>query len=251
MNIDIWKECRGKEHIHSLEEIAWRMVETQHIFSMRKLVDSPEEEILLESLIETTQPKTFCYEFPKLHPLLHTPFRHASLPHGSRFGSAEDRGFWCGSLQFSTLLAEKAYYQFLFLRASMVEYGNILRTFSAFSTKIKTKISVNLSKAPFDAFLNDISSKEHYKTSQALGRAMRKDGIEAVLYPSARDPNQGLNVAIFHPNGFSQIKPEPASFQTWHSLTSQNTMEFKRVNTLKNEYKIHKIDTFMINGKLP
>lgn len=249
MNTNIWNECDGLKHLTSLETTAWRMVEAQHIFSMRKLVDSSEEYALLEELVENSTPKTFHTDFPKLHPLLYTPFRHPSLINGSRFGNKKDRSLWYGSLQFPTVLAEKAYYQFLFLRASMVEFGNVLRTFTAFSTKIKTEISINLSKPPFDKYIQDISCPKQYKVSQSLGQAMRNDGVEAILYPSARTKEPGLNIALFTPKAFLHKKPESGSFQTWETLTNQTAMEFMRTSAVKSEYKIFRAGSFLVEGE--
>ncbi len=35
--MNIWKECNGKDHISSLSETAWRIVESQEISSTRNL----------------------------------------------------------------------------------------------------------------------------------------------------------------------------------------------------------------------
>lgn len=234
----------ASENMTTLHETAWRMVEAQHISATRKLVDSVREQEILEEIIESTKPKTFGKEFTGLHVLLFTPFRYPSLPQGSRFANQAERSIWYGSLNLSTVLAEKAYYQFLFLRASHAKFGNVLRTFTAFSAQVKTERGVDLTQASFCDYAADISSPLNYEVSQALGTALREQNIEALKYQSARDPMKGTNVALLVPKAFSHKKPQAGSFQTWHSLTNETTMEFMRTSALVNESKMFSVDQF-------
>jgi hypothetical protein len=57
------------------------------------------------------------------------------------------------------------------------------------------------------------SSPSDYRASQALGTAMRAAGVEAFEFVSARDPEGGLNVALFTPKAFA--KKEPVSQEAW------------------------------------
>lgn len=248
--MNIWNECAGLKNVSPLQETVWRMVETQQIFSIRKLVDTSKEQMILEELLELTKPYIFEKEFVGLHRLLYTPFCDPSLHHGSRFGNVTERSLWYGSRQLMTVLAEKAYYQFLFLHASFTEFDNVLRSFTAFSTQVKTDFCIDLSKPPFSQYLDVIVSTHQYTASQALGYAMRNDHIAAISYPSARDPNKGTNIAIFNPSAFSHKKPQSGSFQTWYSLTSNSTMEFTRVDALNQEYKIFHSDEVMKDVRL-
>jgi hypothetical protein len=66
----------------------WRLVEAQHRVSTLKLVDSVDEQALLEDLIEAGKPP-LPPECRHLHYLLSTPFRYgAAYPAGSRFRRA-------------------------------------------------------------------------------------------------------------------------------------------------------------------
>ncbi len=250
MTTNLWNDCVGQNHIVELQETAWRMIEAQHILATRKLVDSANEQEILEEMIESAKPQTFGKEFTGLHVLLYTPFRYPPLRYGSRFGTRTERSLWYGSLDFSTVLAEKAFYQFLFLRASLAQFGNVLRTFTAFSVQIKTFQGVNLHQEPFTAHANVISSPTHYTTSQSLGTAMRQHKVEAFCYKSARDPGKGTNVALFAPNAFLHKKPQPGSFQTWQSLSNEMSVEFIRTSALANEYKIFSLEAFLVDGNL-
>jgi hypothetical protein len=112
-------------------------------------------------------------------------------------------------------------------------------------------MSIDLLKPTFGPFLDSIVSPNRYSTSQALGHAARNHHIAAMTYPSARDPGKGTNIALFTPNAFLSKKPQSGSFQTWQTLATHSTMEFKRMSTLTNENKIFKIDHFMVDGVLP
>jgi len=85
MSSSIWTRCAGDSELKPLRLQPWRAVEAQHQLSTRKLVDSAEEQTLLEELIDGAKPpETFGGKF---HYLLSTPFRYPPLPHGSRFGT--------------------------------------------------------------------------------------------------------------------------------------------------------------------
>jgi hypothetical protein len=251
MDLDLWAKNRGPTHIISFAETAWRIVEAQHIFSTRKLVDSVMEQEILEDLIEAVKPPLLSKEFMGLHPLLYTPFRYPPLQYGSRFGKQTERSLWYGSLQLHTAMTEKAFYQFNFLQASKASFGIVEMMLTAFSTQIKTERGIKLTQLPFAKYTQKISSPNHYQASQSLGSAMRANKIEAFCYTSARDPEQGTNLALFSPKAFQSKKPNAASFQTWHCTCNSHAIEFSRTSALHNETKIFSLDSFLVDGKLP
>ena len=51
MSSDIWTRCAGRSEIRPLSLRAWRVVESQHQVSTRKLVGTLEEQAMLEALI--------------------------------------------------------------------------------------------------------------------------------------------------------------------------------------------------------
>ncbi len=53
MSSSIWTQCAGDSRLCSLQLDAWRVVESQHHVSTRKLVDTLDEQALLEELIDT------------------------------------------------------------------------------------------------------------------------------------------------------------------------------------------------------
>ena len=97
----------------------WRLVEAQHRVSTLKLVDSLDEQALLERLIEQTKPPV-PPECRHLHYLLSTPFRYGSVyPHGSRFRRAGmTPGVYYASRTAGTAVAEMTFHRLLFFADS-------------------------------------------------------------------------------------------------------------------------------------
>ena len=96
MSSSIWTQCGGKSNHRQTRLEPYRVVEAQHINSTRKLVDTDDEQELLEALIDgAKRPAPVGASFVGLHYLLSTPFRYPPLKYGSRFGSAGTGERWC------------------------------------------------------------------------------------------------------------------------------------------------------------
>jgi hypothetical protein len=232
--------------VTSINETAWRMVEAQHVTSTRKLVDSLEEQIILEDLIEETKPSLSSV----LHPLLSTPFRYPPLSHGSRFGSHIEHALWYGALSLKTVMAEKAFYQYHFLHDSIADFGVVEVPLTAFSSHIKSTKAIRLTHSPFVKYKTKISSPLSYAVSQPLGSAMRDEGIEVFTFHSARDQT-GINLALFTPKAFARKQPNEKSFQAWQCIVDQGVIEFVRSNALTIESQVFYKNDFMVDGVLP
>jgi len=250
MDKDIWTKCDGLNNITPLNETAWRIVEAQDILTTRKLVDSAEEQAILEEMIESTKP-SLPKEYFNYHPLLYTPFRLPPLKYGSRFGQKFEQSLWYGSRQLNTAMAEKAFYQFSFLRASKAKYDDVKTLLTAFSVQIKTVKGIKLTEPPFSKYTQTISSPINYKASQTLGRSMREADIQAFNYQSARDPQNGINIALFSPTAFSQKNPDVESFQSWLCITNNETIDFIRSSSMTPESQNFHITHFLIDSLLP
>jgi hypothetical protein len=222
-------------------------VESQHQVSTRKLVDSNEEQALLEDLIESVKPPDITSG--RLHYLLSTPFRYPPLAHGSRFGRRHERGIWYGSTERRTAFAEVAYYRLLFLEGSRVLLGTLATPLTAFTANIRTSTGVDLVVAPFDVHRKAIASPTSYASSQALGTAMRESGVEAFRYPSARDDNGGVNVGAFAPSVFGSTRPK--SLESWHCTASHERVEVARGDYFKREEFVFPRSQFLVQGELP
>ena len=247
MSSSIWTRCAGDSELRPLRLSPWRVVEAQHQLSTRKLVDSAEEQELLEELIDSVKPPD--RTGGRLHYLLFTPFRYPPLPHGSRFGSRRERGIWYGSLEQRAAFAEVAYYRLLFLEGTAADLGTIETALTAFTAIVRTARGIDLVAPPFAAHRRAIASPTSYASSQALGAAMRSAGVEAFKYPSARDTEGGVNVGVFVPAVFGHAKPR--SFETWYCFASAECVEVTPGGYFKTERYSFPRAQFLVQGSLP
>ena len=247
MSSSIWTLCAGDSELRPLRLSPWRVVEAQHQVSTRKLVDSTEEQILLEEMIDSVKPPDITKG--RIHYLLFTPFRYPPLPHGSRFGGRHERGIWYGSVELRGAFAEVAYYRLLFLEASRGDIGTVTTALTAFTATMRTLRGVDLTKAPFDKYRSRIASPVRYDATQPLGADMRAAGVEAFRYPSARDSEGGINIAAFVPSVFGKAKPK--LLETWHCAASR-----ERVDLTQGDYFVRRRfmflrAQFLVRGALP
>lgn len=226
-----------------------RVVESQHKVATRKLVDTDAEQAVLEALIDTAKPPA-PGGMGRLHYLLQTPFRHPPLAWGSRFGTRAERGLWYGALALPTAFAEVAYYRYVFLAGTAAKLTPLAVELSAFRAAIATRKGVDLGRAPFAAFASRLASKTSYAHTQPLGRDMRVAGVEAFLFPSARDAAGGANVALFEPC-FS--RPSPFDLKTYLCTTTDSAVEVSRkdVTARKPERYAYPRAQFLVGGALP
>ncbi|ACM25844.1 hypothetical protein RRH01S_02_00610 [Rhizobium rhizogenes NBRC 13257] len=193
----------------------WRLVEAQHQVSTLKLVDTLEEQALLETLLEESKP-ALPPECAGLDYLLATPFRYGAIyPYGSRFRRAgRTLGVFYASEQVETALAEMSFYRLLFfsdspgtpLPANAAEY-------TAFAAVIATKQAVDLTLAPLERDREAWADPVNYEACQSLADAARAGKVDAILYQSVRDPKGGKNIALLTAHAFAAR--EPVERQTW------------------------------------
>ena len=247
MSSSIWTRCAGDSEIRPLHNSPWRVVEAQHQVSTRKLVDSAEEQALLEDLIDRVKPPDATGG--RLHYLLFTPFRYPPLAHGSRFSGRHERGIWYGSVERRSAFAEVAYYRLLFLEGTQASLGTVTTALTAFTARVRTLRGVDLVAPPFDAYRRAIASPTSYASSQALGGAMRGAGVEAFRYPSARDTEGGINVGVFVASVFGNTKPK--SLETWHCSTTRERVEITQGDYFKRDRFAFPRAQFLVKGILP
>jgi hypothetical protein len=248
MSSNIWTQCGGKSNLRRLSLLASRVVEAQHQISTRKLVDSLEEQILLEELIEGATPPLLPGT-ERLHWLLSTPFRYPPLPYGSRFGTREQSGIWYGADGVEAAFAESAYYRFVFRAGTSARLPMITLELTAFQVKLISARAVDLTRPPFVEFEPVISSKSSYDATQALGRAMREEEVEMFRYVSARDPKRGTNVGLFSPAPFQSRRP--AGLSVWFCTHDDRLVEFVLKNAMKKVTHVFRREQFEVDGNLP
>lgn len=247
MSSNIWTRCAGDSELRALRRKPWRVVEAQHQLATRKLVDSAEEQIVLEEIIEASKPPAVGNV--RVHYLLATPFRYPPLRHGSRFGSRFVPSIWYGSETRRAAFAEVAYYRLLFLDGTKADLGPLSTQLTAFTVSARSRRGIDLTASPFAAHRKAIASPADYATTQALGHAMRAAGVELFRYPSARDTHGGVNVGAFSPVVFGAAKPQ--LLETWHSFATKARVEVvKRDYFAQSSFAFERAE-FLVNGRLP
>ncbi|HEY2903482.1 MAG TPA: RES family NAD+ phosphorylase [Polyangia bacterium] len=240
--------CAGPSRVSSFAATAWRVVEAQHQVSTRKLVDTLEEQQLLEQIVDQVKPSLPPEPaFAGLHYLLSTPFRHPPLLRGTRFGSAAERSLWYGALRVETSLAEKAYYQLLFAQGTAAAFDHLTCDWTAFSAAVATERAVDLTAPAFAAFARPLNSPVSYAATQKLGRQMRASGVIAFVFTSARCPSHGKAIGLFSP-AFAAKKP--GAFQTWKCIVTTTGCEVVRLNGARAPLVFPRA-AFEIDGKFP
>jgi hypothetical protein len=251
MSPSIWTRCAASFRPRKLELAAWRVVESQHVLSTRKLVDSDEEQALLEELVDRVKPPPPTGpEFRGLHYLLFTPFRHPPLRYGSRFGTRTERGIWYGARELATCFAEVSYYRLLFLEGTAARLGTLTVELTAYTAAIRSRRGADLTRSPFREHEAAIASKTSYEASQRLGKDMRTAGVEAFLFVSARARSRGTNVGLFTP-AFAGKRPK--RFETWTCSADGSKVELSRksIARTRSARLLFPREDFVVDGKLP
>jgi len=246
--MDIWALSQAHKHITTISDDFFRIVESQQQIATTRIVDSLEEQFILESLLETTKPSLSTLT-THLHYLLSTPFRYPPLKHGSRFGSRFEASLLYGSKSIQTLLIECSYYRFLFWNgmSKAPKSKKFITQHTVFAGRYYSKKGLCLQSIGFDKYTEILCDKANYADTQALGSAMRGASIEAFEYLSARDTNKGLNIALFTPNAL--IVNEPLYQHQWICSTTANNVRFSS----RDDSKVYGFNRneFEVDGVLP
>ena len=197
----------------------WRVVEAQHRISTLKLVDTLAEQHRLEELLDESKPPVPA-DCRHLDYLLATPFRYgAPYPHGSRFRRAGiSPGVFYASKTVATAIAELAFHRLLFFADSPeTPWPHNAGEYTAFSVRFKAAAALDLAAAPLNRDAADWTHPTDYTRCQALADTARTAGVDAIRYPSARDPSgSGINLALLTCRAFAS--PRPVERQTWRML---------------------------------
>lgn len=252
MSIDVseqanWANCLNQISPISLAGEIYRVVESQEKVATNALVDTLEEQALLEEMLDKTKPgipvaaQDFSY-------LLFTPFRYPPLKYGSRFGQRFEPSLFYGSRTIATALAETAYYRlhFWFDMSVPPPAGKLSTQHTAFTVEIKTDKALRLQNEPFVNYEASLMHKSSYQQTQSLGTMMRESNIEAFEYTSARDKNKGLNVGLFSPAAFSQNKE--SSVMSVLCSTQDQGVEFLDDD---GHVYLYRYETFLDKGEFP
>lgn len=217
---------------------AWRVVESQSQVSTMKLVDTLEEQVLLEEILDRTKP-AFPHTCEGMHFLIATPFRYWPYPTGSRFRKADqtDGCFYAADLP-ETAIAELAFYRLMFFMESpgTKKPENPLEH-TAFSVQLNAEKMIDLSSSPFNQRESDWMNPIEYGPCQDFADAARESGIELIRYRSVRDPQKGMNMAVLSPRAISSRQPEQT--QTWRLFLSDSAIQaFREMPQTRLEFSL-------------
>lgn len=206
----------------------WRAVEAQHQVSTTLLVDTLDEQALLESLLENSKPG-LTKTSERLHWLLFTPFRYPPLPGGSRFRGMTDPGVFYGAEEIRTACAELGYWRWRFLLDSPELERIDPRAQTLFLSAVRGKavdlrVSPWMGRAPWTA--------DDYAICQSFARVARETQIALIRYESARDPERGACAAVLHSGAFVQKRPLEA--QSWLLTLTRQRVFWRKDSVLED-----------------
>lgn len=242
-----WTACLAQAKAGLISGRLLRLVESQEEVATTRLVNSLARQAVLEDLLEATKPPRRAGT-ERLHYLLATPFRYPPLKHGSRFGARTEPSLFYGSLGLKPVLAEAAYYRFAFWQGMTIPPdGKLVTQHTMLEAEYRTERGLQLHAPPFSAHQRVLTHPSDYAATQALGTEMRQTGIDAFEFTSARDPEGGVNVALFTPDALP--RNEPLSWAPWLCELTGTHARFSAARTRM----VHGFDLtqFQVGGEFP
>ncbi|MCW8944048.1 MAG: RES family NAD+ phosphorylase [Sedimenticola sp.] len=245
--MDIWSACKDAVIPKRLEGELIRVVESQEQIATNALVDNLEEQALLEQLLEVSKPPA-PPETSGLDYLLASPFRYPPLRHGSRFGTRHEASLFYGALDLSAALAETAFYRLVFWSGMALPPpgGKLTTEHTVFGAHYRVERGLRLHDEPFLPFQDQLTNPGSYVDTQRLGQQLRTAAIDAFEYRSARDPEHGINIALFHGRAFAN--PKPVWKQFWLCDIRPDGVAFYNKAYGTRQYQR---ELFLVDGELP
>lgn len=221
MSSPIWTPAALRSEARPRKGSGWRLVEAQHRVSTMKLVDTLDEQALLEDEIERTKPPV-PPECARLHYLLSTPFRYGRYPGNSRFRrEGYSPGVFYASEFAATAVAETAFYRLLFFAESpATPWPRNPLEFTAFEAAYTVPRAIDLTAPPLSEAEEMWTRPADYAPCLELADAAREAGLLLIRYRSVRDPAGRANLAILSCVAFAA--KEPVSYETWRIALSAN-----------------------------
>ena len=221
MSSSTWTPAALSSEARPLSGTCWRLVEAQHRVSTLKLVDTVEEQGVLEDLIQDTKP-VLPAECAHLHYLLSTPFRYGAVyPVGSRFRRAGlTEGVFYAAEEPHTAVAEVVFYRLLFYAESPgTPWPQNAAEYTAFSAAYATRKGIDLAAGKLQRDKALWTRLTDYEPCQRLADSSRSANVDVIRYLSVRDPREGFNLALLDCRVFTKAKP--VREQTWRIRLSE------------------------------
>jgi hypothetical protein len=209
----------------------WRAVEAQHRVSTMVLVDTLNEQALLESILDGSKPPLQTTPH-KLHWLLFTPFRYPPLPSGSRFRGPSDAGVFYGAESRKTACAELGYWRWRFLMDSPSLDSIDPMQQTLFYTPVKGH-AADLRLPPLSEHRARWTDPHDYSSCQELARKARIENIQILRYESVRDPDAGGCAALLSHSAFAANSPSET--QTWTLAVFRHHVFWRQNSIFEND----------------
>lgn len=228
----IWEQCKGNLFIKPIQGTLFRLIESQEQVATRRIVSNLEDQALLENLLDEVKPP-YPNKSDQLHYLLRTPFRYPPLAWGSRFGGTHEPSIFYGGCSLEVTLIEAAYYRFVFLRVMKDNPSNnafvpnkpMHTEHTLFTANYQTNKGVQLQSPPFEAYVSELAHPTNYSYAQNIGLSMRREGVVAFEYASARSSEHLPCVGLFVPDAF--VEQQPTTRQQWFCDMTSDEVIFK------------------------
>lgn len=177
-----------------------------------RLVDTLEEQTILEELLDDTKPPVpaACQH---LHYLQFTPFRYAAR-HATRFRPQGDRaGVYYASETIETAATEVAFYRLLFyLESPQTPQPETPFEMTAFAVDLETTKCVDIQSVFSPDEQARFSDPVDYTACHALAAEVRAQEGQVIRFGSVRAPGS-TNLAVLDCAAFYDAKPR--DFQGW------------------------------------
>jgi hypothetical protein len=223
-----WTPRAVASSTHDVRLDLWRAVEAQHESSTMPLVDSLDEQLVLERLIDDAKPAVPSAA-QRLHYLLFTPFRYAPPPGGSRFRAGDDPGVFYGADEVHTACAELGYWRWRHLLDTPALDAMPQKAQTVFKVKVAAS-GVDLRERPFVRDTVDWTNPADYGACQRFAKAAREAGVGVIRYRSVRDPGHGGCGAVMSPAAFARVSP--LEQQTWMLSVFRERVVWQRTHVV-------------------
>lgn len=203
---------------------AWRGVEAQHVVSTMRLVDTRDEQDMLESLLESSKPPAPAMKVPK-HFLIYTPFRYRPR-HPSRFRKGGTLGLWYGAEELYAACAEVAYWRHRFvLDSAGLTKGDVMTEHTFFQASIDGS-AIDLMAPPWVSAHAAWTHGSDYTHTQAVAEQAAERGVQWISYESVRAP--GRRCAAVLDVAALDIVANGTTQQTWRCKANRHAVMMVR-----------------------
>ena len=213
-----WNPDWVHEFTADLRMPAFRMVETQYVAATMRLVDSADEQQMLEDMLETSKPP-LPPQASGLHYLLAAPFRYVPQT-GSRFRAVNSPGIWYGADDAYCACAEIAYWRQRFLLDSAGLMKQSLSTEHSMYEAMVQGRALDLLSHPWVLAQALWMHPCDFTETQKLATLVRDSQTEVswIRYASVRARDH-VCAAVFDPRSLTMVTPE-GRYEQWHCHTT-------------------------------